>query len=192
MASERQIEANRRNAKKSTGPKSQSGKKRSSKNPFRHGLSVPMSNAGLEAQLKDLSHQFAGEASDAESLVQAARAADAQLELTRIRHVQTAMVECALMLGASDAESFHPDSEEPGLRYAQADGPTAMRGESRPRPKLLYPLITLPGGKDEDRRAAEVGHILLDLTKTCGYEKRAAGRRDSAISKIQNLRQDRS
>jgi len=189
MASERQIAANRRNAKKSTGPKSESGKKRSSKNPFRHGLSVPMSNIGSEAQLKDLSRQFAGEASDAEILAQAARAAHAQLDLERIRSVQTAMVERALKLGAG-AEPFLPDMEKRELRLVQTARSRAMRGKGPPPP--LDPSVSLPGGSEEEQpRLAEVGHILLDMTKVCGYEKRAAGQRDRAIGKIQNRRQDR-
>ena len=38
MSSSKQIEANRRNATKSTGPKSEEGKTRVSLNPLRHGL----------------------------------------------------------------------------------------------------------------------------------------------------------
>jgi hypothetical protein len=38
MASERQIAANRRNARKSTGPRSCAGMKRASRNAYRHGL----------------------------------------------------------------------------------------------------------------------------------------------------------
>ncbi len=38
MATQRQIEANRRNARRSTGPKSLEGKRRSSQNALRHGL----------------------------------------------------------------------------------------------------------------------------------------------------------
>ena len=42
MASKRQIAANRRNAAKSKGPRSETGKKRASHNAFRHGLTVPL------------------------------------------------------------------------------------------------------------------------------------------------------
>jgi hypothetical protein len=42
MASEKQISANRANAKKSTGPRTMAGRAKSSRNAYRHGLSVPM------------------------------------------------------------------------------------------------------------------------------------------------------
>lgn len=42
MASERQIEANRRNAKRSTGPQTDAGRLASARNARRHGLSIPM------------------------------------------------------------------------------------------------------------------------------------------------------
>src|SRR5437764_13688723 len=45
MSSEKQIEANRRNALKSTGPKSEKGKEQSRMNALRHGLTAEQ--AGL-------------------------------------------------------------------------------------------------------------------------------------------------
>jgi hypothetical protein len=42
MASEKQIAANRANAKRSTGPKTAVGKTVSSRNAFGHGLSCPL------------------------------------------------------------------------------------------------------------------------------------------------------
>ena len=42
MAAEKQMRANRENAKKSTGPKTEVGRAKSSRNALRHGLSLPM------------------------------------------------------------------------------------------------------------------------------------------------------
>jgi hypothetical protein len=42
MASEKQIRANRANAKRSSGPKTAAGRFRSSRNALRHGLSLPL------------------------------------------------------------------------------------------------------------------------------------------------------
>jgi hypothetical protein len=50
LATERQISANRANAKKSTGPRTATGKAKSSRNAYRHGLSVPQ-----EADIASLS-----------------------------------------------------------------------------------------------------------------------------------------
>ena len=40
MASDRQTAANRRNAQRSTGPRTEEGKERVSRNPLKHGLSA--------------------------------------------------------------------------------------------------------------------------------------------------------
>ena len=65
MASERQIAANRANAQKSTGPRSCAGKKRVSRNAFRHGLSVGfVSSAVLAEKTEQLARQFAGDSTE--------------------------------------------------------------------------------------------------------------------------------
>ena len=48
MSSEKQIEANRANAQKSTGPRTEGGKTRSRANAWKHGLSASMLVAGGE------------------------------------------------------------------------------------------------------------------------------------------------
>lgn len=60
MASNRQIEANRGNAARSTGPKSKEGKLRSSRNSFRHGLSRPMTADGGGELRTEAPETFAG------------------------------------------------------------------------------------------------------------------------------------
>lgn len=101
MASERQVAANRRNAQKSTGPKTALGKKRSSKNAYRHGLSLPMSNIGSQEQLKEFIDIFAGDTSNL-LLGWAERAADARADLLRVRKAKSAMFERALIQTKGD------------------------------------------------------------------------------------------
>jgi hypothetical protein len=188
MASERQVEANRRNAQKSKGPKSESGKKRSSKNAFRHGLSVPMS-ARSKAKFKDSSRQFAGNATDAETLEAAEQAADADLELLRIRMVQTVMFERAWRLRNSDAGSCHlkleerPHGNAQNRRLEQMDERTVWGSE------LLDPLAPhTEGNEEEERFIIVVDDPLPDLIKTSRYEKRAVSRRDRAIHRIVSIK----
>jgi hypothetical protein len=193
MASERQIAANRRNAQKSTGPKSKSGKKLSSMNALRHGLSVPMSTEGAEALLKKLMRQFALGASDEGNLALAERAAGAQLELARVRRVENEMIERALTVFAGDAGRCDPDPEEARHRIAQNWRQAIKRGRLS-KPKLLDHLVPLPGGKEEEeqRFLNAVRSILPELTRISRYEKRAAGQRDRAISKSMKSRGQRN
>ena len=69
MASEGQIAANRRNARKSTGPRSGAGKKRASHNAHRHGLTSSIaSTAAFAKQLDKLVREIAGDTEDAITL----------------------------------------------------------------------------------------------------------------------------
>ena len=90
MASEKQISANRANAKKSTGPRTAAGRAKSSRNAYRHGLSVPMQPhpQAVEALAKAIAGEAAGEVE-----LRAGRAlAEAQLELKRIRATRVAAI----------------------------------------------------------------------------------------------------
>lgn len=82
MASNRQIEANRGNAKRSTGPRTEAGKARSSRNSFRHGLSRPMAN-GSDCELSAMTY---------ERLTDGAGVVRAKTELVRIRAARSALL----------------------------------------------------------------------------------------------------
>ena len=103
MASERQIAANRRNARKSTGPRSGAGKKRASRNAYRHGLALNITSTAVFAkQLDKLVGQIAGETEDAMELERARAIAQAELELARVRQAKVALIERACAFGALD------------------------------------------------------------------------------------------
>jgi len=81
MVSERQIAANRRNARKSTGPRSGVGKKRASRNAYRHGLSLSItSTAAVAKQLDKLVRKIAGNTENAIVLERARAIAQAELD----------------------------------------------------------------------------------------------------------------
>src|SRR5438034_4280264 len=79
MASERQIAANRRNARKSTGPRSGAGRKRASRNAYRHGLTLSVaSSAAVAKQLDKLVRKIAGDTDDPIILERARETAQAE------------------------------------------------------------------------------------------------------------------
>jgi hypothetical protein len=86
VATEKQIAANRSNAKRSTGPKSARGKMVSSRNAYRHGLTCPLS-PGVDTfgKIEAIARAVTGEGAGEEQLISAADFARAQLELLRIR-----------------------------------------------------------------------------------------------------------
>jgi hypothetical protein len=93
VATEKQIAANRANAKRSTGPKTARGKMVSSRNAYRHGLSCPLSlGADTSAKLEAIAQAVTGEGAGEEQLISAAEFARAHLELLRIRATRAEMM----------------------------------------------------------------------------------------------------
>jgi hypothetical protein len=103
MATDKQIAANRANALRSTGPKTAAGRAKSSRNAFRHGLSLPTQmDADELAKFHTLEAALAGDSADEDRQRAVAEMAQAQLELLRVRKVRAAM------LAAADLESGDP------------------------------------------------------------------------------------
>lgn len=94
MTTEKQITANRANAKRSTGPKTLAGKLKSSRNAVRHGLSGAMPlDARTLASINSIASALAGEDASQAQLISATEFAQAQLELLRVRSVRAKQTE---------------------------------------------------------------------------------------------------
>src|ERR1700730_4081246 len=110
MSSERKILANRRNARFSTGPRTWAGKKRTSKNAWRHGLAagIPWEPERL-AELEQLANALAPEGLP-DQIDGARMIAEAELDLLRVRAARANLVHLEEMaLRRSDASTMDQD-----------------------------------------------------------------------------------
>jgi hypothetical protein len=91
MATDRQIAANRRNGSLGRGPKTSTGKARSSRNALKHGLSIPVNrDKTLRRKIAVLARILAQ--SQPGDIEQARAAAEAEFELVRARAVMEAVL----------------------------------------------------------------------------------------------------
>jgi hypothetical protein len=173
MASERQIAANRRNARKSTGPRSGAGRKRASRNAYRHGLTLSItSTAAFAKQLDTLVRKIAGDTEDAITLERALQIAQAELDLSRVRRAKVSLIERASAFGELDP---------PRLTVTQMI--RVLNAIDRGRfivPKSIDALATMPS-QEPDRSAEAVRRVLSELRKLDRYERRASAQRERAV-----------
>jgi hypothetical protein len=119
MATERQIAANRLNACKSTGPRSKDSKQRASRNAYRHGLSLSLtSSAAIARRLDALARKIAGNNKNEIILEYARAAAQAELDLARVRQVKVALINRVSVLGSVDAPQVFGSAAQ-GIRYVR-------------------------------------------------------------------------
>ena len=90
MASERQIAANRSNAKQSTGPQTAAGKQRSKRNALKHGLARSMDQGNR--QIRDLAATIAGGMDCEDFIEEALMLARANLRWAEVRRIRTHML----------------------------------------------------------------------------------------------------
>src|SRR6516162_8463080 len=173
MASERQIAANRRNARKSTGPRSGAGRKRASRNAYRHGLTLSIiSTAASAKQLHKLVRKIAGNTDDAITLERAREIAQAELDLARVRRAKVALIERASAFGELDP---------PRLTVTQM----IRLVNAFDRGRLIVPKpsgspAAMPS-QEPDRSAEAVRRVLPELRNLDRYERRAAAQRERAV-----------
>jgi hypothetical protein len=161
MPDGRQVAANRRNARKSTGPRSPAGKKRAAGNALRHGLCRSSSSLPEFARYLDKrARKIAGESRDMRVLEQARDVATAEFDLSRVRRLKLALID--RMSGLSGSAAF--DGGDP---YS----PDAVGGS-------VDPTNSISSQPETIRR------ILAELLKLSRYEHRAAARRNKAFHKL--------
>jgi hypothetical protein len=181
MASERQIAANRQNARKSTGPRSATGKKRASRNAYRHGLSKPIWGAEFTRAVDDLARDIAGDAADPATLDLARDAAEAVLDLDRVRRVKVALIARMSAFGRLEVPPLFRSARDEGNWLVQHYwGTTYWKSRIKLAVDDLPPMPT-----EEPQRTAEaVRRALPSLLRLQRYEVRAVARRDQAIREL--------
>jgi hypothetical protein len=178
MASERQIAANRRNANKSSGPRSAAGKKRASNNAYRHGLFSKRDRAAVAEEMEAFAHKIADGTSGAIALEHACIVAEAENELAQIRHAKRALIDrTGIFDSFKTPRPFLTDPrKDPWLMSATVRG---RKSQPIKAEDFLSPMQ-----EEEAERSAAIKRVLSELTNLSLYEKRAAARRDRTIRKL--------
>ena len=174
MASARQIAANRKNAQKSTGPRTLAGKQRASHNAYRHGLSIQTDDGESCDAVESLVQRIAPGSRDQDLLHWAAVAAGAHLELARIRQIKSDVVNRMAQFNALDAaERFRIQAA--AMRYlGSLDKPL----------RELRRIVSLPNPSEAEREAEVVLRLLPELRKLNRYEARAYASWDRALGEV--------
>jgi hypothetical protein len=154
MTSEAKIAANRRNAARSTGPRTAAGKARSRRNALWHGLSLPITQGDtFAAQLEALTNQLTTVTGAPQEIL--LLVAQARLELLRVRQ--------------ATVETINPNQREP------ASGPHEnLSDDARAALALTARLAKLVAFDRYERRALyRFNKVLRLLERT--QENRPAG-----------------
>jgi hypothetical protein len=180
------LAANRRNALRSTGPKSAVGKRRAARNALKHGLAVPLgADPSFLERIEALSRLIAGEGAAAARLALARRVAEAQVDLERVRAARFALLARGVGGGTWDPAGTRSCAPDPGpaAPAAPGDRPAAERGETPPCARSGLRLAVAP------RTAGAVLHdVARWLSGLERYEARALSRRRSAIGALDAAR----
>ena len=154
MASHRQIAANRRNAQRSTGPRTPAGVKRAARNAMRHGLTIPLArDPAASAEIDRLAAALVGRCPTPARLEQARIAAEAELELRRVRRHRKSLL----------------DRNAVALAAHQQD-------DDRHHDRRWQPV-----GSDGQREGLAIAAALPELEALERYERRARSRRTRAM-----------
>ena len=185
MATERQIAANRRNARNSGGPRSRAGKKRASRNSCRHGLAAAAVPTEEHAErVEKLARRIAGNTTDVGNLEHARNAAEAEFEVARVQKVKVALIEGMFAFGAPEVPKLSPALGQPSqVGFGCARSRQKRRSPSRRASNGSSGAATMPLG-ESDRLAEAMRRGLPELVKLDRYERHAVRQRDRSLRAI--------
>src|SRR5215472_18012135 len=97
MTSDQQLAANRKNGRRSRGPITNAGKRRSRANALRHGFAATaLALSALHDDVEALAKTIAGENADVSRLALAREVAAAQMDLLRVNAAKVALMNAHL------------------------------------------------------------------------------------------------
>ncbi len=203
MTSDRQLKANRTNARASTGPRSAQGKARASQNALRHALSVSIHAwPELSREVENLVREIAGDRADGRVLECARRVAEAQIDLLRVRQARQQLMsnrlndpnyKIIIPFRVPDPVKIIARNLKRLLIY-ERDLKRYLNGETTRIPVApeITPLQT-PELWREPKGDEKIADILYFLTTHYAeidrYERRALSRSKISIRELDDLRQ---
>jgi hypothetical protein len=160
--SEKQIAANQRNSRMSTGPISRTGKQRSARNALKHGLSVSTDPAGEE--VRALAALLSPASAKDHIIALAVEAARRIIDFDRVKEVHQQLYSC---LGTSPILVQSPT--QPGAKFGGLAEIAASFTKKR-EPPTATPL-TIPD-------------LAKQLDKLARYERRTLSLRERALREL--------
>jgi hypothetical protein len=181
MTSERKINANRVNARASTGPKTAFGRARSARNAVRHALTISVhSDAFLSEEVEALAHEIAGPDANAATLDLARQIAESQIELRRVRYARHQFLSRAMGDPHYDSRASALNKLAVLRRLLQKNAPDL------PAPAVLEFVTSVPEGPH--KLALILSQEAQQLRAMDRYERRALSRRKFAIRALDEAR----
>jgi hypothetical protein len=180
VTSARKLMANRANARASTGPKSARGRAHAAQNAFRHGLSLPVrSDPALAQEVEALAREIAGTDARAEIQELARQAAEAQIDLRRVRYARHRLLSNAF-------NPFYESRADTRMKMAILSQLLRPRAPDIPIGALNAFLTATPKGPQ--KFALILSREAKQLLAMDRYEQRALRRRKVALRAIDDMR----
>jgi len=200
MASERKIRANRTNAQKSRGPRSDAGKRRSSRNALRHGLTrISHKNSPYAKEIRDMAHAICEGDSDPLVFKQALIIAECEVLLHRVDEQSVQLVErlrhsvaAPISRGMNQLKaSFFVRSKQNWRDVSRLEARVEEYNEKRSAANPSAAGIEPPDQSswsftfDNERQDEDAFlEALPDLQRFARYERRAWSRRKRALNEL--------